>query len=67
MQKIPLAEFTYNNNIYSIIEITLFFIIYRYYFNVPLTIADNRPEGKILAIKKAVQKVKSKNKLLAKQ
>jgi rRNA-processing protein FCF1 len=52
---------------YSIININFFFIIYKFYFNVPSTIKDDYSKKKIFITKKIIKKIKSEDKKLAKQ
>jgi hypothetical protein len=51
---VPLVEFVYNNSVYSTTGISLFFVIYRFYSNIPSTIRDDRSKEKILTAKEVV-------------
>ena len=64
MQKTPLAEFVYNNSVYSTTRTSLFFAIYKYHPNTPSTVRDDRPEGEVPTAREAVEKIKSEGKAL---
>jgi hypothetical protein len=51
MTKIPLTKFVYNNNVYSTINISSFFAIYDFYFNVLSSVKDNRLKSEVLITK----------------
>jgi hypothetical protein len=46
-----LIEFVYNNSVYSTINISPFFAIYRFYPNISFTIKDDRSKGEIFIAK----------------
>jgi hypothetical protein len=48
--KLALIEFIYNNLKHSIIGISLFYILYRFYSNIKLYIKDNILEREVLVI-----------------
>jgi hypothetical protein len=52
--KLALAEFTYNNSKYSIIGISLFYVLYEFYSNIKLYIKDNILEEGALVIYKRI-------------
>jgi len=52
--KLVLIEFIYNNSKYSIIGISLFYILYRFYSNIKLYIKDNILEERVLVVYKRI-------------
>jgi hypothetical protein len=65
MAKLSLAKFVYNNSVYSTTGISLFFAIYDFYFNIPLSVKDDYLKGEISAAKKKVKEFEYKGKELA--
>jgi hypothetical protein len=65
MAKLSLAKFVYNNSVYSTTGISLFFAIYDFYSNIPLSVKDDYLKGKISAAKKKVKEFEYKGKELA--
>ena len=53
--KLALAEFTYNNSVYSTTGLSLFFVIYGFYPTIKINIKDNITGREILAIAKRVE------------
>jgi hypothetical protein len=58
--KLSLTKFIYNNSKYSIIGISLFYILYRFYPNIEFYIKDNILEGGVLIVYKRIQRIKIK-------
>jgi hypothetical protein len=50
----PLVEFIYNNSVYSTINISPFFAIYRFHSNIPFTIRDDRPKKEVFMTKEII-------------
>jgi hypothetical protein len=67
MAKSLLAKFIYNNNIHSTTNISLFFAIYGFYSNIPLSVKDNRLKGKIFIARKKAEEFKYEDKKLTKR
>jgi hypothetical protein len=63
--KSSLAKFAYNNSVYSITDISLFFAIYGFYPNIPLSVKDDRLKRKMPAARKKVEGFKREGKKLA--
>jgi hypothetical protein len=57
-------EFIYNNSVYNTTNISLFFAIYSFYFNVSSSIKDDRPKGEILIAREKVENFKNEDKEL---
>ena len=53
--KLVLTEFIYNNSFYLTIRITLFFILYNFYFIIKINIKDNILKEEVLIIKKRIK------------
>ena len=52
--KLALTKFTYNNLKYSIIGISLFYILYKFYSNIKLYIKNNILERGVLVVYKRI-------------
>jgi len=52
--KLALVEFIYNNSRYSIIGISLFYILYKFHLNIKLYIKDNILKEKVLVVYKRI-------------
>jgi hypothetical protein len=63
--KSPLAKFVYNNSVYSTTGISLFFAIYGFYSNIPLSVKDNYLKREMPAARKKAEKFEHKDKELA--
>jgi hypothetical protein len=63
--KSPLIEFAYNNSVYNTINISPFFAIYSFYFNVSSSIKDDRPKREVPIAREKVENFESENKKLA--
>ena len=55
--KLTFIKFIYNNFIYFIIKILLFFIIYDFYFIIELNVKDNILKKEVLIIIKRIKKI----------
>jgi hypothetical protein len=52
MTKKPLIKFVYNNSVHGTINISSFFAIYNFYFNVLSSVKDDRLKSEVFIIKK---------------
>ena len=55
--KLVLVEFIYNNSFYLTIRITLFFVLYNFYFTIEINVKDNVLEGEAPVIKERVKMI----------
>jgi hypothetical protein len=62
-----LAKFAYNNSVYNTTDISLFFVIYGFYFNISLSVRDDYLKRKMPAVKKKVEEFEYEGKELAKR
>jgi hypothetical protein len=62
--KTPLIKFVYNNSVHSTINISSFFAIYGFYFNVLSSVKDNRLKSEVLITRKKTEKFKNEDKEL---
>jgi hypothetical protein len=62
--KAPLTKFVYNNNVHSTTNISSFFVIYSFYFNVLSSVKDNRLKGEVLITRKKIKEFENENKEL---
>jgi hypothetical protein len=62
--KTPLTEFIYNNNVHSTINISSFFAIYGFYFNVLSSVRDDRSKSEVLIARKKAEKFENEDKKL---
>jgi hypothetical protein len=60
-----LAEFAYNNSVHSTTGISLFFAMYSFYFNISLSVKDDRLEGEMPAARKKAKEFEHEDKELA--
>jgi hypothetical protein len=60
--KAPLTKFVYNNNVYNIINISFFFAMYNFYFNILSSVKDDRLKNEVLIIRKKVKEFENENK-----
>jgi hypothetical protein len=65
MAKSLLVKFVYNNSVYSTTDISLFFAIYGFYFNISLSVKDDYLEKKMLATRKKAKEFEHEGKKLA--
>jgi hypothetical protein len=65
MAKSSLVKFVYNNSVYSTTGISPFFAIYGFYFNISLSVKDDRPEEKVFIARKKVEEFEYEGKKLA--
>jgi hypothetical protein len=65
MAKLSLAKFIYNNSVHSTTGISPFFAIYGFYFNILLSIKDNRLEREMLIARKKIEEFEREGKELA--
>jgi hypothetical protein len=63
--KLFLTKFIYNNSVHSTTDISLFFAIYGFYFNISLSIKDDYLEREIPVARKKVKEFKHEGKELA--
>jgi hypothetical protein len=63
--KSSLAKFVYNNSVYSTTGISLFFAIYGFYLNIPLSVKNDYPEGEMPAARKKAEEFEYEDKKLA--
>jgi hypothetical protein len=59
-----LIKFVYNNNVYSTNNISSFFAIYNFYFNVFSSVKDDRLKNEVLITKKKIKKFENEDKKL---
>jgi hypothetical protein len=59
-----LAKFAYNNSVHSTTSVSPFFAIYDFYFNISLSIKDDRLEGEMPTARKKVKGFKREGKEL---
>jgi hypothetical protein len=62
--KAPLIKFVYNNNVHSTINISFFFAIYNFYFNVLSSVKDDRLKDEVLITRKKIKEFENENKKL---
>jgi hypothetical protein len=60
-----LIKFAYNNSVHSMTDISLFFAIYGFYFNISLSVKDDYLKRKILVARKKAEEFEYKGKKLA--
>jgi hypothetical protein len=65
--KTPLIKFVYNNSVHSTINISLFFAIYSFYFNVLSSVKGDRLKSEVLIIRKRVKEFENEGKKLKKR
>jgi hypothetical protein len=62
--KTSLTEFVYNNNVHSTINISSFFAIYDFYFNVFSSVKDDRLKSEVLTTRKKAEEFENEDKKL---
>jgi hypothetical protein len=65
--KLSLTKFAYNNSVHSTTDISLFFAIYGFYFNISLSVKDDYPEEEMPVTRKKAEKFEHEGKKLAKR
>jgi hypothetical protein len=65
MAKSLLVKFVYNNSVHSTTNISPFFAIYDFYFNVSSSVKDDRLEGKMFTTRKKAEEFEYEGKKLA--
>jgi hypothetical protein len=65
--KTPLTKFVYNNNVHSTTNISFFFVMYSFYFNILSSVRDDRLKSEVLIIRKKVKKFENEGKKLKKR
>jgi hypothetical protein len=63
--KSSLIKFVYNNSVHSTTDISSFFAIYGFYFNISLSVKDDYLEGEMPAARKKVEEFEHEGKKLA--
>jgi hypothetical protein len=65
MAKSSLAKFVYNNSVHSTTSISLFFAIYDFYPNIPLSVKDDYLKGEMSVARKKIKEFEYEDKELA--
>jgi hypothetical protein len=60
-------EFLYNNSIYIIIDVSLFFILYSYYLNIGLFIKEEVLKSNVPIVRERGEEIMIIHKMLSKQ
>jgi hypothetical protein len=64
MTKTSLTKFVYNNSVHNTINISSFFAMYGFYFNVLSLVRDNRLKSEVLTARKKTEKFENESKKL---
>jgi hypothetical protein len=62
--KTLLTKFVYNNNVHSTINISFFFAIYGFYFNILSSVKDDRLKNEVPITRKKIKKFENEGKKL---
>jgi hypothetical protein len=65
--KTPLIKFIYNNSVHSTINISSFFVIYNFYFNVSSLVRDDRLKSEVFITRKKTEEFENEDKRLKKR
>jgi hypothetical protein len=65
--KAPLIKFVYNNSVHSTINISSFFVIYSFYFNIFSSVKDDRLKSEVFITRKKTEKFENESKKLKKR
>jgi hypothetical protein len=65
MAKSLFTKFVYNNSVYSITDISPFFAIYGFYFNIPSSVKDDYLKRKMFIARKKAEEFEHEGKKLA--